>query len=185
MGRRYLVFELVDPYTNVIGYIGTRTTGAGPGRFAITWTRHPGRRVPGARVIRSAYRRVWVIGRTLAGDRADQRRALTLMRQYRLAPPGGPRKFARGCRPGKPVKAVTPTGLPFLTELDAAMAQNPPPARDRPLLDAWLPSALARVCRLIVPGCRRRLWRRWSVASTRLPPRCPTTPSWPCWRRPR
>jgi hypothetical protein len=90
--------------------------------------------VPGTRLIRSAYRRVWVIGRTLAGDRADQRRALALMRRYQLAPPGGPRRFARGCRPGKPVEAVTPTGLPFLAELNAALAQNPAPARDRPLL---------------------------------------------------
>ncbi len=32
------MFELVDPYTNVIGYVGTRTTGAGSGQFAITWT---------------------------------------------------------------------------------------------------------------------------------------------------
>ena len=134
MGRRYFVFELVDPYTNVIAYIGTRTTGAGAGRFAITWTGHPGRRVPGARVIRSAYRRVWVIGRTLAGNRTDQRRALALMRQYRLSAPEGPRRFARGCRPGKPVKAVTPTGLAFLDALNAAMAQSPPPSRDRPLL---------------------------------------------------
>lgn len=134
MGRRYFVFELVDPYTNVIGYIGTRTTGAGAGRFAITWTGHPGRPVPGARVIRSAYRRVWVIGRTLAGDRADQRRALTLMRQYQLTPPGGPRLFPRGCHPGQPQKAVTPSGLRFLDELGTALAQNPPPARDRPLL---------------------------------------------------
>jgi hypothetical protein len=134
MGRRYFVFELVDPYTDVIGYIGTRTTGSGAGRFAITWTGHPGRRVPDARVIRSAYRRVWVIGRTLAGSRADQRRALALMRQYQLAAPGGPRRFARGCRPGKPVKAVTPTGLPFLAELNVALAQNPAPSRDRPLL---------------------------------------------------
>ena len=131
MGHRYFVFELVEPYTNVIGYIGTRTTGTGAGRFAITWTGHPGRRVPGARVIRSAYRRVWVIGRTLAGNRADQRRALALMRRYQLAPPGGPRRFARGCRPGKPVKAVTPTGLAFLDKLNAALAQNPPPSRDR------------------------------------------------------
>jgi hypothetical protein len=134
MGRRYFVFELVDPYTNVIGYIGTRTTGSAAGRFAITWTGQPGRRVRGARVIRSAYRRVWVIGRTLAGDRADQRRALALMRQYQLTPPAGPRRFPRRCRPGQPVKAVTPTGLRFLDELGVALAQNPPPARDRPLL---------------------------------------------------
>src|SRR5689334_6750582 len=61
MGRRYFVFELLDPYTNVIGYIGTRTTGARAGRFAITWKGGP---VRGAETIRSPARRVWVIGRT-------------------------------------------------------------------------------------------------------------------------
>ena len=28
MGKRYFVFELVDPYTNVVGYVGSRTTGS-------------------------------------------------------------------------------------------------------------------------------------------------------------
>ena len=44
MGHRYFVFELLDPYTNVLGYIGSRTTGSKAGRFAMQWTRHPGRR---------------------------------------------------------------------------------------------------------------------------------------------
>lgn len=134
MGRRYFVFELLDPYTNVIAYIGSRTTGAARGRFAITWSGHPGRQIPGARVVRSAYRRVWVIGRTLASDRADQLRAYALMRHYGLTPPGGPRHFAKACRPGLPKAAATPQGLAFLDALSTALAQNPPPARDRALL---------------------------------------------------
>ncbi len=135
MGHRYFVFELVDPYTNVVGYIGSRTTGSEAGRFAITWTGHPGPRVPGTHVIWSKYRRVWVIGRTLVyGSAADTRRALGLMGRYSLAPPSGPRRFAAGCRPGKPRESTTPTGLAFLTALDRALRQNPPPPRDRPLL---------------------------------------------------
>ena len=47
MGRRYFVFELLDPYTNVIGYVGSRTTGAAAGRFAVTWSGHRGRACPG------------------------------------------------------------------------------------------------------------------------------------------
>src|SRR5215210_9013612 len=66
MGDRYFVFQLLDPYTNVIGYVGTRTTGSRAGRFAITWSGHRGARVTGARLVRSPARRVWVIGRTLA-----------------------------------------------------------------------------------------------------------------------
>ncbi len=133
MGRRYFVFQLLDPYTNTIGYVGTRTTGSRAGRFAITWTRKHGRRVPGTTVIRSRHRRLWVIGRTLATDaRSDQLRALRKMVRYRLSP--APR--TRGKRPGRPNKAPLPSdGLAFLNELGAGLQANPPPARDRPILD--------------------------------------------------
>ena len=133
MGRRYFVFQLLDPYTNTIGYVGTRTTGRRAGRFAITWTRTPGRKTPGTTVIRSRYRRLWVIGRTLATDaRSDQLRALRKMVRYRLSP--APR--GSGKRPGRPKKAPLPSdGLAFLNELGAGLAANPPPARDRPILD--------------------------------------------------
>jgi hypothetical protein len=132
MGRRYFDFELVDPYTNVIGYVGTRTTGTRAGRFQIAWTRKPGHRLPGVPVIHSRYRRVWMIGRTLATDaRADQRRARAKMLRYRLSP--APRLRSR--RPGKPRKFPLPTnGLAWLDALGRALAQNPPPRRDRPLL---------------------------------------------------
>jgi hypothetical protein len=135
MGHRYFVFELVDPYTNVLGYIGTRTTGSRAGRFAITWSKHPGPRAGGAKVLRVSSRRVWVIGRTLASGPADQRRAQKLMRRYTLSPAGGPRRFAANCRPGAPHKAATPSGLAFLDALAGALRHNPPPARDQPLLE--------------------------------------------------
>jgi hypothetical protein len=134
MGKRYFVFELLDPYTDVIGYIGSRSTGPGAGRFAITWSGHRGARVPGARVITSRYRYVWVIGRTLAGDHADQRRALALMRRYTLTPPRGRPSFAPGCHPGKPVSVEPASGLKFLDQLGTELARNPPPDRDRPEL---------------------------------------------------
>lgn len=141
MGRRYFVFELLDPYTNVIGYVGSRTTGSRAQSVAIAWTRRPGRHLAGAHVIRSRYRRVWVIGRTLVhGGAGDRARALALMRRYRLSPPGGPRRFSARCRPGKARQFSTPTGLRFLTALDRALKDNPPPRRDRPLL-----ARLARV----------------------------------------
>ena len=47
MGRRYFDFEFVDPFTNVIDYVGTRTTGTSAGRFQIAWTEKPGRRLAG------------------------------------------------------------------------------------------------------------------------------------------
>ena len=37
-------------------------------------------------MVRSRYRRLWVIGRTLASDEGDQKRAYKLMRRYTLTP---------------------------------------------------------------------------------------------------
>ena len=135
MGKRYFVFEFLDAYTNVVGYAGTRTTGTKAARFAITWSGHPGHRVRGARAILSPTRRVWVVGRTLAGSRADQRRALRLMHRYALQPPGErPHRAVPCAHPGRPREATTPTGLRFLDKLGRALRDNPPPKRDIPLL---------------------------------------------------
>src|SRR3954453_4159150 len=112
MGKRYFVFEFVDPYTNVVGYVGTRTTGTKAGRFALTWTgRHNAKPPKGIKTIRSRYRRLWVIGRTLASDApADLQAARRLQRRYGLTPlkplPNPP-KPPLG-KPGKPVAATNP-----------------------------------------------------------------------------
>jgi hypothetical protein len=139
MGRRYFVFELVDPYTNVVGYVGARTTGEKAGRFALTWTGRKNARPPrGVRTVRSRYRRLWVIGRTLATDTpAGIKAARRLQRRYALTPLRrltNPPKPPSG-KPGRPVKATNPTGLAFFDALGDAMKDNPPPARDKPLLD--------------------------------------------------
>jgi hypothetical protein len=134
MGKRYFVFELLDAYTNSFAFVGSRTTGAKAGRFAITWSARRGTKIKGARTVVSPTRRVWVIGRTLADDRADQRAAYAQMKRYSLTPPGGAPVFSKRCKPGKVTKATTPTGLAFLDALGRALRDNPPPARDAPLL---------------------------------------------------
>jgi hypothetical protein len=141
MGKRFFDFELVDPYTNVIGYVGTRTTGSSKGRFAIAWTGKPGPKPSGVtKTIHSDYRRVWVIGRTLATDAADQRKAQKLMRRYRLLPPGGRKGFPPHCQSGEPAEYPTPTDGPgFVAALNSGLAANPPPRRDQPLLDQLAP----------------------------------------------
>src|SRR4051794_38847339 len=121
MGKRYFVFELVEPYTNVVGYVGTRTTGRKAGRFALTWTGRKNAKPPhGVRTIRSPYRRLWVIGRTLAKDGPrDIEAARKLQRRYWLTPLSRlrhPPKPPTG-RPGRPVEASDPTGLAFFDAL--------------------------------------------------------------------
>lgn len=141
MGKRYYSFELLDPYTNVIDIPGIREDGPKAGSFEISWSGKPGDKVQGARVIHSKYRRVWVIGRTLATDRADQRKARKLMARYRLTPLGGKSEhFAPGCKPGEPKDLTTPTdGKGFIAALNRGLAANPPPGRDRPLLRELAP----------------------------------------------
>src|SRR5262249_37074903 len=86
------------------------------------------------------YRRVWVIGRTLATDEKDQHKAYKLMKQYKLKRNGKPRKFSKNCKPGEPGTFPTPTDGPrFISALNQALADNPPPARDDPLLDQLKP----------------------------------------------
>lgn len=136
MGKRYFVFELLDPYTNVVGYIGSRTTGSKAGSYAVEWRGHGAKAPKGVPVIRSDYRRLWVIGRTLAGGPADQKKAQKLMARYRISNLAGKsRSFPSGCKPGSPKTYPTPKdGAGFLTALDRGLAANPPPARDKPLL---------------------------------------------------
>ena len=143
MGRRYYSFATLDPYTNVIATPGTREDGGGAEHILYRWTGHLGHvRAKGFdRVITSPYRRLWIIGRTLATDPADQRAAFRLMQRYRITDAHGhARRFPVDCTPGPPAKHPTPTdGAAFIAALDRALTENPPPARDKPLLDTLAP----------------------------------------------
>jgi hypothetical protein len=127
MGSRYYSFQLTDPYINVTGYIGSRTTGTGPGTYAITWDGGPQVDVPGATVVEVPYASMLMLGRTLAGDEPDQELAIELIRQYTLTPTG-----ATG--PNNAILPAGRSGIAYLDAISAAMAQNPPPAIDDPEL---------------------------------------------------
>lgn len=143
MGTRYFSFAMLDPYTNVIATPGTREDGGRAGRILVRWAQKPGKvgRRTFTRVVTSPHRRVWIIGRTLATDRADQARAFALMQRYRLSRlDGTARRFATDCRPGDPGRFPTPTdGGGFVAALNRAMEESPPPDRDRPLLRRLAP----------------------------------------------
>ncbi len=131
MGDRYFSFQLTDPYTNVVGYIGSRTTGSGPGTYALVWSGGPQGDIPaGAQVVEVPYSSILMLGRTLAGDAADQQQAIALINQYSLTPTGGTAPTGPQPKPG----------LDYLDAISAAMAANPPPARDDPTL-----ATLARI----------------------------------------
>ena len=154
MGSRYFDFEFVDPYTNVLGYVGTRATGTHAGRFAIVWTKGRKKAPRGMRVIRSPYRRVWVIGRTLStGTPGDLRRAHRKQLRYTLSP--SPRLSSH--RPGKPKKAPLPTdGLALAAEAGPRARPEPaaqarPAAADAPARDRRRPRPRTRRRRACPP----------------------------------
>jgi hypothetical protein len=128
MGERYFSFQLTEPYINVADYIGSRTTGSGPGRYAITWTGGPPVDVPDdVEVVAVPYASMLMLGRTLAGDEADQQLAIALMNQYSLTPTGQPNTppfFVPASR----------NGVDILNTISNAMVANPPPAIDDPKL---------------------------------------------------
>lgn len=127
MGTRYFSFQLTDPYTNVSGYIGSRTTGYGPGKYAITWTGGPHADVPGATVIEVPYASMLMLGRTLAGNIADQQTAIALMKQYTLTPTGA-------TSPNNAIVPASSSSIDILNAMSEAMEQNPPPAEHAPEL---------------------------------------------------
>jgi hypothetical protein len=128
MGDRYFSFQLTEPYISVADYIGSRTTGPGPGRYAITWTGGPPVDVPDdVEVVEVPYASMMMLGRTLAGDAADQAIAIELMRQYTLTPTGQPNEppfFVPASR----------NGVDILNTISNAMVANPAPAIDGPKL---------------------------------------------------
>ncbi|MGV0993034.1 MAG: DUF1254 domain-containing protein [Mycobacterium sp.] len=127
MGDRYYSWQLTDPYINVSGYIGSNTTGTGPGQYAITWTGGPQVDVPGATVVEVPYASMLILGRTLAGDAADQNIARALIAQYTLTPTG-----ATG--PNNAVLPANCTGIAYLNGISDAITLNPPPAEDDAIL---------------------------------------------------
>ena len=133
---RYWTFEFVEPYTNVVGYIGSRLNGSAGGTWALEWDGAKSKKAlpKGVKRFKSSARRLWIIGRTLVRGNKDEAKAKKLMAQYRLGTladltAGKALTKPRNLTPGRP-KTVEPTGLGFLDLLSAGMTDDPPPARD-------------------------------------------------------
>src|SRR4051794_33699606 len=103
-GGRWYDMELVEPYTNVFGYVGQRVSGTHAGDYAVVGP-HWGGKVPkGMRCVRAPADRVWLIGRTLvAGPTTSTRRArssaATSSPRCRNSASGGRRLPTRSCLP--------------------------------------------------------------------------------------
>lgn len=86
MGKRYYLMPMLDGWTNVFASPGTRTTGNGPGNFAIVGPKWNGTLPKGVKEIRSPTEMVWIIGRTQVNGKADFAAVAKLQDQYKLTP---------------------------------------------------------------------------------------------------
>jgi hypothetical protein len=83
---RYYSLQFMDPWTEVFGYIGRRTTGTSAGRFLIAGPRWHGRVPDGMRLMQCPSDRVWILGRILVDGEPDLLSVRALQRQFVLRP---------------------------------------------------------------------------------------------------
>lgn len=140
-GGRYYVLGLLDFYTNPFGYVGTRTTGDGAGRFLLHGPAWRGTVPAGMTAIACPTDAVWIIGRILVNGAGDLPAAHAFQDGFSLTTPDGApahHAFDVGMQPnefpGDPRR--------YAEIVNRALQENPPPAGERALVDAFARLAL-------------------------------------------
>jgi hypothetical protein len=153
-GGRYYLMPMLDAWTNVFASPGKRTTGTGPGDFAIAGPRWNGTLPSGVERIDAPTNLVWMIGRTQTNGKADYEAVRGFQNGMRLtplsawggdyAPPEVPVSGEVDSTP--PVDQVAALDAEtFFKRLAALMVDNPPASADA--------DALARFAAIgFVPG---------------------------------
>jgi hypothetical protein len=142
---RYYVMQFLDGWTNVFASVGTRTTGRGAGTFVIAGPHWQGNLPAGATLLRSPTRMAWLLGRIQTNSAADYALVHGLQDQLRLRslddylagiPPAPTPWLAAKREPDPPLHQVRAMGAEeFFTRLAHLLADNPPAARDAPVLE--------------------------------------------------
>jgi hypothetical protein len=141
---RYALIQLLDAYTNAAAYVGDGERGARGERVALVPPGFTGPLPAGVRAIRMPTPTAWLLGRTLVdADAADMAAGRELLGRYSLTPladwvagrRNAPLILADFPKDRPPVRP--PTGQAFYDELDAILASDRPPARDRCALRAY------------------------------------------------
>ena len=137
---RYYVMQFMDFYTNNFAYVGKRTTGTAPGRFAIVGPGWKGTLPGGLKRIQAPTNAVWLLGRTLVDSKDDLPAAHAVQDQYLLTP------LSRWGKQDEPKLRIDTSDLPpydlseplkFFELLNVALRENPPPAREEALMSLF------------------------------------------------
>lgn len=127
---RYWSVALMDAFTNNFAVIGQRLEGTGPADVMLVG---PDADIGDAtgRVIRAPGHDVWLFARCLVDGPQDLAHAHAMQDRIVLQPPTG----TTGAERIVPTRSTDPQN--FLAVVNEALARNPVPAADRPLLERW------------------------------------------------
>lgn len=140
---RYYVLGLLDFYTNPFGYIGSRTTGTGAGRFLLHGPDWHGAVPDGMQAVACLTNAVWMIGRLLVDGDADLPAVHALQDAIlcnRLN--GSPAAFAFDVG----MQAREHLGDPrrFAEIVNRMLGENPPPAAEADLVARFAEVGIGR-----------------------------------------
>jgi hypothetical protein len=157
---RYWSVALMDAYTNHIGMLGQRLAGCGPAEVTLVGPRHHDSPVSG-RTLRVPGDDVWLFARGLVDGEADLPQAHAMQETLDVIASGAPAHAPRTI----PTHPTDPAN--FLAVVNEALARNPPPDAQAPLVASWASVGL-------LPGVRdawatlddnvRQLWASGSQA---------------------
>jgi hypothetical protein len=136
--QRYYTLQLLDFYSDTVGYIGVRATGNVAGDYLLAGPGWKGEVPKGMKgVYRSWTPWVMVAGRTYTdGTEADLVKMRKFQDGYLITPLSQLGKAASGLPARRDVLDVWPKTAPLgaFKTMNAAMKENPPPARDEALM---------------------------------------------------
>ena len=140
---RYYVLGLLDFYTNPFGYLGSRTTGTGAGRFLLHGPDWHGEVPAGMQAVPCPTNAVWMIGRLLVDGDADLSAGHALQDAIALKRlDGEPAAFAfdAGMQPrehlGDPAR--------FAAVVNQMLADNPPPAAEADMVARFAEAGIGK-----------------------------------------
>ena len=133
---RYYSLALMDVFTNNFAVPGRRTSGTAAGQFLLAGPRWDGAAPAGMKVIRSPTDAVWGLVKILVDGPGDVAAVHAIQDQLAISRWGA--ASTSGSRdpasfPVPPLDNDKP--LTFFDVLNAVLTENPPPARDQPVLD--------------------------------------------------
>ena len=134
---RYYLLSLIDMWTSVFASVGARTTGTGPGRYAIGLRgMHRSALPAGVLPITSPTRHVRIAGQTCLEPGEKETDVKPVEDGYRLTPLGGQCAAPVAVDSGAPAERVDRLDARAFFRLAARLlADNPPCAQDRDVMD--------------------------------------------------